>query len=290
MHVKLLPPPTMLSCRIPFGGFYGNYWDDAHDREHESLIEHWQDCIRYDRDRLDGDLGTHGIPDQIVQEILERHIGEILSDVSCYRQYMNEVAQLYADSFAWWITDSLDAWTIGPLEEASPGYMFREREAVPFEYEEMTSPAYYNFETDRIFGKFSEATLLRIYDELGEADRTKAFRDMFTSRAGFISFYDNEPPHKPIADWDHNELYALLTAWVDKQVGEAGYHGSIDSELYEGLYEDCSRAANNAIDWDKLQKAVADKVAEHREELEEAGIDPDTLPLPRCTQTLELPL
>lgn len=259
---------TMLSCRIPFSGFYGTVWESAYDSEQEQTVYNWQECIQYDRDRLDMDLGLDGIPDKIVRQFLENHAADLLSDASDYRSYMEAVAKAYAETFAYWLGEHLDM-------------------SVNYEFEELVSPAYYNFETDRIFVKLPLAALQRMYIGLDEADKVKAFKDLFTSRDGFHSFYDNREPEKPLAEWDANELYALLTAFVNA-VGDAeGYYSDVESSLYSDMYEDCYRAASEAVAWDTLKDNVQEKIEEL---LDEAGITLDDLPPPRCTLTLELPL
>lgn len=283
-----LPPPNMLSVRIPFAGFYESTWDHEFNDWGTQQIDHWKECMKYDRERLNDDLGTHEMPDQIVQEILDHHVGEILGNCQSYRQYMDKFSRAYAEQFAWWLAETLDL-TDGDNEPCTyswvpSGKMWVAKLGIPYEYEELTSPPYYNFETDKLYVKLSEATLSRIYEELGEDARRKAFKDMFTSYDGFISFYENTPPTKPIADWDHNELYALLSARVKQQLDD---WQSIDSALHEELYETRSNLTSEATDWDDLKVRVQEQAEEIMEEL---GILPEDLPPPRCPHTLELPL
>lgn len=273
MTQLLLLPPTMLSCRIPFSGFYYSQWDQAQDSEVEQIISNWSD----EPDRRDEDLGTAGVPADVVATIMS-NIGNTLSNVTDNSKYRSDVAEAYADAFSGWVADKLG------------------RGDIPFEYEEVTSPKYYNFETDRMFAKFSETTLTLMYSEvhtehLALGDRltplVQTFRDMFTSRSGFCSFYDNDIPGKALAEWDHNELYALLSCWSAQQFDGNGCYDNLESAMWEELYETCINAASNAIDWAGLKEAVAEQTAD---ELEDAGIDPASLPTPRCTETLSLPL
>lgn len=298
MH--LLPAPRMLSARIPFAGFYGSIWDDAEDREHESLIEYWQEG--YDgRERRDRDLpGFVGLTNDDIDAGLADHntsLSEMLSDVSDYSEMHRQIAQDYADAFAAWLADSLE---IQPLvkqhrsSEVSPGFSWKIYEpGMLFEFEEMTSPKFYNFETDRLFGKFSETVLTTLYQRLhaepyalGDVltPLARTFQNLFTSRDGFASFYGNEVPEKPLAEWDHNELYALLVAWTEQQLDGR----DINMELYEDIYEDVYAAFSNAVDWD----ALARKSEELADDIK-AEMDPDyvrQLPPPRCRRTIEMPL
>jgi len=75
-------------------------------------------------------------------------------------------------------------------------------------------------------------------------------KKMFTSYDGFISGYDNDLGNWPddISEYDHNELYALLCAWLTN-MGEN--LDELDFNVYEhgALYEAASEAVNGgAID------------------------------------------
>jgi hypothetical protein len=260
-----LPPPRMLSCRIPFAGFYGTIWEDAYDREQEQLVEVWEEHRRFGIGGYPQALDTIGL-----DHIRWADLHEVLFDASDFSVYQREMAREYAAEFASWLADSLD------LPD------------LPFEFEEVTSPAYYNFETDRVFAKVSEATLAAIRDQLN-GQLADTFKRMFTSRDGFISFYDTEVPTKSLSDWDHNELYALLSAWVEVQL--ADQRQSIDDVLWDwrisGLYEEVYRAHDAAVDWPKVDAKIAELVERW---LEEDGVAEADRPSPRDTQTLELPL
>lgn len=143
------------------------------------------------------------------------HTGVPVEDIKLdYGAAKRGIAKAYTEAFAEWLAETLE-------------------KPVTLEYEELSSPKYYNFETDRIFAK--GVVFADILTELRSKDAdtlAKAFRDAFTSRDGFISFYEPVVPSKPIGDWDHNEVYILLLAWIDHQGVE-----NIDSELFEGLCE-----------------------------------------------------
>lgn len=99
-------------------------------------------------------------------------------------------------------------------------------------FESMASPKYYNFSTDRIFADISESEVQRIFENTPKSYLEKTCRDMFTSRDGFSSFYD--PDFKSWGDlleWDHNQLFALLAAYVDSQCWN-DYEASIAENMY----------------------------------------------------------
>jgi len=143
--------------------------------------------------------------------------GEDRDDVSDRMDYGSArlgIAQAYTEAFADWLGETLD------------------RE-VTLEFETLSSPRYYNFETDRIFAKGD--VFQTIFDELRAKDNdtlAEAFRKAFSNYDGFISFYDPVVPSSPIGEWDHNELYVLLCAWIEHNDVD-----DIDRELFEGLSE-----------------------------------------------------
>lgn len=85
-------------------------------------------------------------------------------------------------------------------------------------FESLSSPKYYNYQTDRIFAHISESEVQRIFGNTQKIYLEKTCSEMFTSRDGFISFYDADyRTWGALTEWDHNQLYALLTAHIDSQ-------------------------------------------------------------------------
>lgn len=118
------------------------------------------------------------------------------------------------------------------------------------EFEEMVSPREYNFTTDRVFATFGKKTL----DKLKSVRNSNIFAEVvkkhFTSRSGFISFYDSDCDSgkwvKPVEEWDHNQLMALIEAYIIARVDDD--FGHFLEEIIEDphVYE----AAQHV--WDKL--------------------------------------
>jgi hypothetical protein len=83
------------------------------------------------------------------------------------------------------------------------------------EFEEMTSPREYNFTTDRIFAKIPDGELERVLSETPGELLASSAKDKFTTRDGFISNYSPRVSEwGELAEWDHNQLYALLDAYA----------------------------------------------------------------------------
>jgi hypothetical protein len=72
--MKALPPPVMLSTRIPFAGTYESIWSHAIDWEVEQRAENWQQ----DRDAFDREFPNLAhIPDKLIDydSAFRRHLG-----------------------------------------------------------------------------------------------------------------------------------------------------------------------------------------------------------------------
>lgn len=278
--MRNLPPPLMLSTRIPFAGTYESLWSHSLDSEVEQLAESYEQNLKYDRARFDAEFPQlAGLP---ADRILDASPFEDLWESVDYGAAYRHIASEYADAFADWLSDELGLTRSTTLSE--PYFHVHRERGIAFEFEEMTSPRYYNFETDRLFGKLGLAVFEAMRASLPEGLLEKAFAELFTSYDGFASFYDPDVPDKPLAKWDHNELYALVGAFCHARLG--GRH--IDDELYDQLYELPYHAIDQAMDWDKLRRTVTTAVLDTLSDLELEAVEANYTP--RCPGTLELPL
>jgi hypothetical protein len=263
-----------LSCRIPFCGFYESLYSSAIDDHAHQEAERF---AGEDGTPLDDVLGVYAptliqIADRLPSGAVFDAVSDALSIATDYSAAYQHLAKAYAEEFLAWLADTLD------------------RGAIDGAFEEMQSPRYYNFESDRIFASIPtdaiEDIIRRLRDE-APGKLEAAFKAQFTSRSGFISHYDNTVPEKGLAEWDHNELYAVLLAWCEHNCER----GDISEELYDwrcgGLYEEVYRAFDVAVDWDKfkdLLEAAAEALAEYHEiDTGEAEERPY-----RCPHTLDL--
>ena len=70
---------------------------------------------------------------------------------------------------------------------------------------------------------------------------------MFTSRDGFISHYSPDiDDWGQLRNWDHNQLYCMLEAWLEE------YGDEWEFAIYEDMQEVISTAYDNAVDWEAL--------------------------------------
>lgn len=111
---------------------------------------------------------------------------------------------------------------------------------IALEYESLKSPKYYNFETDRIYAHISLKDAQSLFDFVNQGQLSATIKENFTSRSGFISFYSNDVLEwlaKPLAEWDHNELYTLLLAAMEQEGQKDSFDFDIATDMYETVYQ-----------------------------------------------------
>lgn len=103
------------------------------------------------------------------------------------------------------------------------------------QFEEVVSPRFYNFTTDRIFAAISRADLAKVLRAVRGKRLNEQIHEMFTSRPGFCSFYPNDLATWPrVADWDHNHVGAALAAYIKLLDPKDRFAESISSDLIGG--------------------------------------------------------
>jgi hypothetical protein len=103
------------------------------------------------------------------------------------------------------------------------------------DFESLSSPKYYNFETDRIFAYIDRASLAKIARAVARSDLRAAVKERFTSRDGFISHYPNRLSDWParLSEWDHNQIGLLLSLYLDQEAAGYGSEGFDSFRQYE---------------------------------------------------------
>jgi hypothetical protein len=139
----------------------------------------------------------------------------------------------------------------------------------PLEFEEMVRPRYYNFETDRLFARIRRSDLaLMLHAVRGKRLEDKA-SDWFTSRSGFHSSYSSDIERwGRVADWDHNQIGAVLSCYVDllREQGRMPEPDELSSEkISSGEIEEWLEASadKSPLAWAALK--LSDLVRQRRE-------------------------
>jgi hypothetical protein len=101
-------------------------------------------------------------------------------------------------------------------------------------FDEMKSPRFYNFETDRIFAYLSKADAIKLHNSVPYDALVAKAKERFTSRDGFASFYDPDiTTWGPVETWDHNQIGTIM------EVAAVEEHGSeFDSWAERDLVND----------------------------------------------------
>jgi len=148
-----------------------------------------------------------------------------------------------------WLTERYDFGAAMEAMSKAWTMAFSDELEIPIEYDSVASPKEYNFTTDRIFALIPLAEVKKL-EPLRHSEEFKTIlKQWFTSYDGFCSFYESNPDHadwqKPIEEWDHNELSALLAAKVIQEFGSKekfqGYmleHNTVEEAVYYGWKAD----------------------------------------------------
>jgi hypothetical protein len=248
---------------IPFSGFYESLWSSEIDHHEEQEAEHFAER-----------QAEEGIPEPL--RLDGSDFAELLFECADYRKIHEAIAKTYAEAFNNVISEAIGV-------------------ELGMTFESMTSPRYYNFETDRIFCHIPEASVAALF-ELSKLDGHKALAKVLegrhTSYDGFHSFYDNDVAawlEKPLEDWDHNELCSLLLAAMLRAGIAEDWQESVFYAVVEcdGIFHEYDAG----MDWAAFDEKVAERRADKRTELEE--VDPAAFALvveaeSRCPNTLDL--
>lgn len=113
-------------------------------------------------------------------------------------------------------------------------------------FESLQSPREYNFVTDRIFCHIDCAEVRRILEKTDKKAFEQKACDMFTSRSGFVSFYDPEVTQwGDVEKWDHNQIFCLLHAYVDQEHLQGDFDQWAEFNLMENYL--CNGHLDSAI-------------------------------------------
>lgn len=92
---------------------------------------------------------------------------------------------------------------------------FSEEFKIDLSFKSLQSPREYNFTTDRIFADISIAEIKRLYTAVDKTILQKCAAERFTTRPGFISFYDPDiKTWRAVDTWDCNQVGTLIIAVV----------------------------------------------------------------------------
>lgn len=172
--------PIMLDTTIPFSGFY----ESIHSHNLDQLV---QGLAEDDRGEL--------------AELFDEDGEEFcLSDHVDWSILMGAYAKLYTENFAAYVQGSA-------------------RVDLQLQFDELTSPREYNFQTNRIFAKIPVSVARELYRLADKKKLNALIQRKFTSCDGFISSYENSlvawrSETGDVSKWDHNQVGTLLESFI----------------------------------------------------------------------------
>jgi hypothetical protein len=157
---------------------------------------------------------------------------DIASDAIDWRAAHIAYARLYAD----WLASECNA---------------------TWQFDEMNSPRFYNYETDQIRATITLAELQRMQSSIDRADWLALCEERLTARSGFIPFYSSNPDTwGELHEWEAPQLGLLVECYCNAYCDEQ--HRAW--ELVDDCNGDVSRCIESAIPqsaWDKINALEA---------------------------------
>jgi len=148
------------------------------------------------------------------------------------------------DAFVDYANDAMD-WKAVHTEYAREyAEAFASFVELELKFEALESPREYNFTTDVIICKISEASLLKAYERVDKAVLKDVAELRHTSRDGFSSFYGPDyTAWGEVIEWDCNQIGTLMQALAEGESGE--FNGMCEYVLME--YAMCNGVLENTL-------------------------------------------
>ncbi len=242
-----------------FPGFYESHLSWIIENEHEMFLE-------YEPEKL---ADNYGLPQTIIEQFLND------TDIFDKLFYWDNVVSWH-DCYLAIAKDWVDS--LSSIVDLT------------FNFKEMTSPRYYNFETDRVFVGIEFNLVQKMFNEVME-QREKLERILeknHKSRDGFISFYSydlTEWLEKPLEDWDCNELGSLFEAWLTIQ----GFNtDELEEEVLQSLYDNSYEYFDEGFNYGLYETKMKEALEEwEKEQKEKVDSDFSLNLFYRCSETLD---
>lgn len=191
-----------VNAQIPFSGYYDTILSDCFDRETEYFIEY---CIEYCGYSPIDDIENEELKTK-VKAIPKNELLPILSDIVW--RYDNTPNENYNKFNRQHVIDFCAI-----IEQEYKIDLKPDLDSI-----KMSSPKYYNFETDRLFCNVDCNALKQLYTENKEQVDNYILKRM-KARDGFIPFYSNNTEEwGEFENWDFNQYGLILDALVTDEI------------------------------------------------------------------------
>ena len=149
-----------------------------------------------------------------------------------------------------------------------PHYFEAIEDEIDFElnasFESITSPKFYNFETDRLFVEIDniKITMLMNWIFNNKLEKLKeVIKDRFTQRDGYVPYYSNDlEAWGDVDTWDYNQLGTALLVFVDENADfnytlHESVSDTINDNIYSTLSDDMQEFLNKESEKKEAKKA-----------------------------------
>lgn len=213
-----------LSVEIPFNGFY----ESSHAAHFDTWLEYESEVCR----------DEYGATDEQLDALADK----FYSDIN-WRAAYSQYAKGYCARLCYYIQDESRQYKIN---EKGERYL-SEGLALSIEFEELKSPRYYNYETDRIYGRIPATQLEEMRQAIPPEDWKAWVEKNCTSYDGFISFHSANADEWPadLCQWGEARLGLLLEAYLIHIVGsedkarDALAWDVMEDAMGSGFIDDC---------------------------------------------------
>ena len=213
-----------LSVEIPFSGFY--------ETSHNAMFDDW---LEYENETL---ASEHDATGEQLNELAEKFYSGVnwqAAHVQYAKEYCEALCSMVKDESREYLTDESDQ------RYLSKGL------ALTIDFEEMTSPRFYNYENDRIYGKIAIEHLQAMLAAIPSDDWKAWVEKNCASYDGFISHYSNDASAWPddLREWGEAGLGLLMQCYLIHILGgadkarEALSWGIMEDARGNGFIDDC---------------------------------------------------
>lgn len=189
-----------LSVEIPFSGFYAS--------THNAMFDDW---LEYESEYLQSE---HGASESDIEKL-----AQLFWDCVDWRAAHVEYAKEYCEALASYVADESRQYK----EDSTGKRYLSEGLKLALVFEELKSPRFYNYETDRIYCKVPTVQLEQMRREVPADFWAEYVKENCTSYDGFASSYPADASEWPseLSEWGEAGLGLLLQAFIIHNVGDA---------------------------------------------------------------------
>ena len=223
-----------LESTIPFCGFYNSIIDADIENEIDSLTQYYSESYELNDNE---------------EQLLSNSFLSVNNN-----NFYNEICKDYVSFY------------IDKLNERIKDFTLKGT------YKCFISPKEYNFETDRIFIEIEEnhcIDFIKYIIKNYKKELDKKIKERFTSRSGFISFYENnlESWTNNYKEWDHNQIGICFELFDIEEDEDIVYslREYLSETISENLYNTLDQEGKNLLD--KKQKEIDKKELMDKQQL-----------------------